>query len=66
MLKGLVVCWCTINEEERESLELNRVKDVLKQDMHLLRTALGTDSEDAKEIDGVLESDVRFRGLLSP
>ena len=63
-LQGIVACWIAIEEQEKTSVQLRDVQAALRQDIKLLRLAVGTESDAVREIDNLLLGDQRLRSLL--
>lgn len=64
VLKGIVVCWCRISEENAGTNKSEDTRLLLVETLKLLRAGLSNEAEALGEIDTVLASDDRLRGLL--
>ena len=64
MLKGLTICWRTINEDNRKSHDLDVVKSTIQQDVGLLRASLRTNIVWLVDMDELLRKDPQLTDLL--
>ena len=64
ILKGLALCWYTINESICESCELDSVKTVVRQDINLLRECVRANVVDSLGMDVLLHDNHQLGGLL--
>ncbi|MCJ1396759.1 hypothetical protein MMC18_009651 [Xylographa bjoerkii] len=64
VLKGLAICWCTINEDTRKSNDLDNVKIAVRQDIRLLRESVGTNIVELVDVDQLLRGDPQLSDLL--
>ena len=64
ILKGVIICWCRIGDEEVQSHELNAVLESIKQVVQLLTVAVAQNAEIAEENQNLVDIDGRLRDLL--
>lgn len=64
ILKGLAMCWCRIEDEERQSQELIAVRENVEQAVQLLTHAVTLDSKLIDEYQTLIDSDSRLRDML--
>ena len=64
ILKGLVLCWCTMNEDACESYEVDNVKIAVQQDIRLLRESVRTKIVEPLDMDELLHDDHQLSDLL--
>lgn len=62
-LKGVSVCWCRIQDGTADE-RLEDVQTALRDVLKLLRAVLASDSQALEDIETVLESDSRLKGLI--
>lgn len=62
-LKGVAVCWCRIQDGTADE-RLEDVQTALRDVLKLLRAVLASDSQALEDIETVLESDSRLKGLI--
>ncbi|MCJ1439364.1 hypothetical protein MMC27_008756 [Xylographa pallens] len=64
ILKGLVLCWYTMNEDACESYEVDNVKIAVQQDIRLLRESVRTKIVEQLDMDQLLHDDHQLSDLL--
>ena len=64
ILKGVIICWCRIWDEEVQSQELNAVRGSIEQVVQLLTCAVAQNAKIAEEYQILIDSDGRLRDLL--
>lgn len=64
ILKGMIICWCRIGDEEAQSQELNAVRNSIKQAVQLLTCAVTPNSYLIDEYQTLIDVDGRLRNLL--
>lgn len=64
ILKGLVICWCKIEEEDEQSKELERVRAKIRECVTLLNGVLKCKIDVEAEYQPLIESDNRLEQLL--
>lgn len=64
ILKGMIICWCRIEDEEAQSQELNAVRKSIEQAVQLLTCVVTPKSHLIEEYQTLIDVDGRLRDLL--
>ena len=64
ILKGVIICWCRIKDEEAQSQELDAVQESIEQVVQLLKCTVACDSRLVEECQTLIDSDGRLRDLI--
>ena len=66
VLKGLVICWCRIQEDQAGSEELRDIRKAIKSTVELLTVATKDEKATTEEFRTLIASDARLQELLLP
>ena len=64
ILEGLTVCWCRIEDEHKESTEIEDLRRGLQETVRLLTTAIKRTVDVQREYQELVDSNTRLRNLL--
>ena len=64
ILKGMIICWCRIGDEDVQSQDLNAVRESIEQVVQLLTCAVAQNVKIFEEYQTLVDSDGRLQNLL--